>query len=72
MEDNNYGTKIQRGVENRKWYKPSRESIKKRSETVEKPINQYDLNGVFIKRWKCGDEIIRELNFKTKSHISNR
>lgn len=48
----------------------SEEAIRKRIEKISKPINQYDLNGNFIKRWNSAREAARELGYKNHSNIT--
>ena len=56
-ENQNWGTRNKRMVENRNGY------------GKRKPVLQYDLDGNFIKEWKSIIDAERELEYK-KSHIS--
>lgn len=47
------------------------EWIKNNSESVKKPILQYDLNGNFIKEWKSAKDVEIELGFDRKNISSN-
>lgn len=56
--NNNYGTRNNRIGASKKG---------KRRIDLEKPINQYDLDGNFIRRWKSAKEAERTLGFKACS-----
>lgn len=43
--------------------------LQKRSEKLKKPVNQYDLNGIFIKRYSSAFEACKINNFNNPSNI---
>lgn len=49
----------------------SKEWIRNNSESIKKPIIQYDLNGKFIKKWKSAKDVELELGFSRKNISSN-
>lgn len=52
--------------------KPNRVMLGRKSEKCPNsiPINQYDMNGNFIRRWNCSYDVIRELGLRS-NHIAN-
>ncbi len=61
------------GSEKRRGQKVNKsdEWIKNNSESIKKPILQYDLNGVFIKEWKSAKDVQTELGFCRKNLSAN-
>jgi len=57
-------------LNNCKYIELSKNIAKQNKTKQEKPINQYDLEGKFIKTWKSGHEIKRVLGFDNRN-ISN-